>query len=571
MQALNLKFQTKLIASYVIILSIVAVMGIMSILSVRQVEGNFQEVVDGDIPLLRGAAELTQETLELAVYVERLANVRNSAQVLVPLMEEFLAERSDIVDEISNFSALVELMDDDERAAFAEVENQYAILLAETGQVEELRREVQGLGAGADDEQLGSVLDRLDAMRAGVGPMFDRTVALLDNLEGLIEAGAEEDAAAAYQEIGEIIRNTALTLLLVLLVAASIAFFMTRQLRRNLTECMRVSDEVADGNLGVTPDDQMLRQRDEFGLLLNRVNEMRVKLKDIVGSVVANSEQIASASSQVSSTSQQLSQGASEQAAAVEETSASSQQMTATIQQTADNTRQTNHIARKVADEANQGGEAVTATVEAMRKIAEKIRLIDDIAYKTNLLALNAAIEAARAGEHGKGFAVVAEEVRKLAERSQASAADIGQVAKESVLAAEGAGESISKMIPEIQKTSALVDEISAAAEEQDSGSRQISAAMEQLSSTTQQAASASEELASTAEELNGQAETLRDLMRFFRLGDAAASAQVAVNAGGDPSRQRAATERAASHGANSQGDDGLHPAFAGEAGFVRF
>ena len=264
--------------------------------------------------------------------------------------------------------------------------------------------------------------------------------------------------------------------------------------------------------------------------------------------VVAN---LAGASQEVSATAQSLSQASSEQAAGVEETSASIEQMTASIAQNTENAKITDGIATQAATEAARGGEVVKATAAAMKQIASKIGIIDDIAYQTNLLALNAAIEAARAHEHGKGFAVVAAEVRKLAERSQVAAQEISKVAADSVELAEQAGVMFDALVPNIRKTSDLVQEISAASEEQSSGVRQINSAVIQLSQTTQVNAASSEELAATSEEMSAQAEQLGRLMAVFK--------QYAIDDGarGQPVR-RAGTFAAA--GATSGGRLARHP-----------
>ena len=252
------------------------------------------------------------------------------------------------------------------------------------------------------------------------------------------------------------------------------------------------------------------------------LNNTVVKLSQVVTEVNSGAQALASASEEVSATAQSLSQAASEQAAGVEETSASIEQMTSSIAQNTENARITDGMASKAAKDASDGGEAVNATVDAMKQIAKKIGIIDDIAAQTNLLALNAAIEAARAGEHGKGFAVVAAEVRKLAERSQVAAQEIGEVAGNSVALAEKAGKLLAEIVPNIRKTSDLVQEITAASTEQSSGVGQINSAVSQLNQTTQQNASSSEELAATSEEMSNQAEQLQQTMAFFKLDGSA-------------------------------------------------
>jgi len=259
-----------------------------------------------------------------------------------------------------------------------------------------------------------------------------------------------------------------------------------------------------------------------FGQVKDSANATAENLTRIMDEVRAAADALTGAANQVSATAQSLSQAASEQAASVEQTTSSIDVMSASINQNSDNAKVTDGMATKTSKEAVDGGSAVGQTVIAMKQIASKIGIVDDIAYQTNLLALNAAIEAARAGEHGKGFAVVAAEVRKLAERSQEAAKEIGELARNSVTTAERAGKLLDQIVPSIQKTSELVQEIAAASAEQSESVVQIGGAMGQLGKATQQNASASEELAATSEELSGQAEQLQQTVAFFKTGDAA-------------------------------------------------
>jgi len=213
-----------------------------------------------------------------------------------------------------------------------------------------------------------------------------------------------------------------------------------------------------------------------------------------------------------------MSQGANEQAASVEETSSSIEEMTASITQNAENAKVTQGISSKASQDATEGGKAVMESVDAMNQISEQIKMVEDIAYNTNLLALNAAIEAARAGEQGKGFAVVASEVRKLAERSQVAAKQISELAISSVSISDRAGQMLQSIIPTIKKTSDLVEEIAASSAQQASTVTQINAAMTQLDTVTNQNASGAEELAATAEELSGSVESLKEMVSFFKV-----------------------------------------------------
>ena len=280
-----------------------------------------------------------------------------------------------------------------------------------------------------------------------------------------------------------------------------------------LRKSAALADKIAAGDL--TVDHRPLSEDDQLG---NAMVAMTTRLRSVVGDATAAADNVAGGSQQLSASSEQVSQGATEQAAAAEEASASMEQMAANIKQNADNAAQTEKIARQSSQDAEASGVAVDRAVGAMRVIAEKIGIVQEIARQTDLLALNAAVEAARAGEHGRGFAVVASEVRKLAERSQAAAAEISSVSTDTVQAAAQAGEMLTKLVPDIRRTAELVSEISAACREQDIGANQINQALQQLDSVTQQNAAAAEQITSTSEELAGQAEELQSSIAFFKV-----------------------------------------------------
>jgi len=291
----------------------------------------------------------------------------------------------------------------------------------------------------------------------------------------------------------------------------------------NLRNTANIADQIANGNLMVTP--KPLSEKDTLGLALESMVE---RLRGVVSDALSASDNVSSGSQELSASSEQLSQGATEQASSAEEASASMEEMAANIKQNADNAAQTEKIARQSAKDAEASGEAVGRAVGAMRTIADKISIVQEIARQTDLLALNAAVEAARAGEHGKGFAVVASEVRKLAERSQAAAAEISALSGETVSVATDAGEMLTRLVPDIRKTAELIAEISAACREQDIGAAQINEAIQQLDKVTQTNAGASEEMSATSEELAAQAEELQSSIAFFKVDSASMKASAA-------------------------------------------
>jgi methyl-accepting chemotaxis protein len=342
------------------------------------------------------------------------------------------------------------------------------------------------------------------------------------------------DAAADGKERFEHGRELTIGLLaLSVILTVGLALLVTRSVTRPVSVAVAAAERIARGDLTHVIE---ASSTDEVGRLLAAMKAMKENLAQTIGEVRVGADALVGASAQVSATAQTLSQGTGEQAASVEETTSSLEEMSASITQNAESSRQTEQLAKEGARDAEESGRAVGETVDAMKAIAQRIGIIEEIAYQTNLLALNAAIEAARAGEHGKGFAVVATEVRKLAERAQKAAKEIGALAGSSVKVAERSGKLITELVPVIRKTADLVQEVAATSLEQSAGVAQVSKAMGTVDQVTQRNASAAEELSSTAEEMSAQAEGLQRLVAFFVVAEQAS----ARRAGGAPDAVRA-------------------------------
>jgi len=357
------------------------------------------------------------------------------------------------------------------------------------------------------EDEISRVLKGLDAMQTKLGAESEATKNMLQEVSEIVGSASSGDLTQRINLDG----RTGFYLDLSQSIN-TLVYSVENAINGTVDALQRISS----GDLRRPMDGEF---EGSYKVIKDTCNETMTRLSEIISEVIGATEQLSNASEQISATSQSLSQATSEQAASVEETSASVEQMAASINQNSENANITDGMATQAAHEAIEGGKAVQQTVEAMKEIATRISIIDDIAYQTNMLALNAAIEAARAGEHGKGFAVVAAEVRKLAERSQVAAQEIGELATGSVKEAERAGALINTIVPGIGRTSDLVQEIAAASMEQSAGANQINTAMNQMNQITQQNASASEELAATSEEMTSQAEQLRELMGFFNIG----------------------------------------------------
>ncbi len=311
---------------------------------------------------------------------------------------------------------------------------------------------------------------------------------------------------------------TVIILLSALIIGFVVSILFSRSISSGIEKSLVIAETLSQGKLDVDVDADFLARKDEVGALTRSMNSMVEKLKEVVMTIHSGSDNILSASLQLSSNSQQMSQGASEQASSAEEVSASMEQMAANIQQNTENARIAEKITIAGSESISKGNAAASEAVIAMKQIAEKVSIISDIAFQTNILALNAAVEAARAGEQGRGFAVVAAEVRKLAERSKVAAEEITKLTVSGVKVSEEAGNLLSAIVPEVEKNVRLIQEIAAASIEQGTGSDQVNSAIQQLNQVTQQNAASSEEMATSAEELASQAEQLKEAVSYFQI-----------------------------------------------------
>ena len=502
----DIKLATRLFGSFFIVLALMVAFGVFSVNRLALVNGSAVELATTWLPGVR-------DVLSVKAAINRIRALEFHAIVSHDPAEVETAEKeieqrvATLRKSLGDYEKM--LASSEERAGYDTLKGDLDAYLAQHDRAIALVR--QGKAAEAMEALGGESAKRYEEMRS-----------ISDKLSDISVAGGDKAAAAAEATYASA-RNATTAILagcatLALLLAFAITRSLVRQLGGEPSYVAEIAASVAAGDLTLE-----VRTRDgDRGSVLLAMKTMVAQLSQVVAEVNGGAEALAGASEEVSATAQSLSQAASEQAAGVEETSASMEQMTASISQNTENARVTDGMATQAAGEAGEGGEAVKATVVAMKQIAQKIGIIDDIAYQTNLLALNAAIEAARAGEHGKGFAVVAAEVRKLAERSQVAAQEIGGVAGSSVQLAEQAGHLLDEIVPNIQKTSDLVQEITAASQEQSAAAGQINIAMGQMNQITQQNASASEELAATAEEMNAQASQLLELIGYFRFDEQA-------------------------------------------------
>ncbi len=499
----KMKIGPKLIGGFLAVTGIAIVIGIVGITKMHQIDNADTFLYEKTTVPLADLAEIGTSFEDQQTHIRDLIH------------EKDIGKKEELIKEIERLRAVITNACEHYTTTFIDENDKkiYATLVAARNNLYDDITSIYSLARNSKVSEAYSLLEGQMAKHAS-----EEETIIKDMIKINIEAAkktADNNTVVAKSSTMLLVIVMIIGFILSIIIGVALTFSITNPLK----EGVQTMEEMAKGNLVVSFNPKTLSVADETGILTRAMKQMADKLKETISYALEASESVSSGSVQLSSASQGISQGSSEQAASVEEISASIEEMTASINQNADNANQTEKIAMKSSNDAKDGGEAVQRTVSAMKSIAEKISIIQEIARQTNLLSLNASIEAARAGEHGKGFAVVASAVQKLAERSQEAAEEISKLSKSSVEVAENAGEMLSKLVPDIQKTAELVAEINSASAEQNKGIQQVNSAVQQFNTVVQSNASASEELASTSEELSSQAGELKNQLTFFQVG----------------------------------------------------
>jgi len=517
---ISLKYQIGFLS--VMLLLLLSFTSGIGVFKMQQIGKEIVSIADIDIPLTKSVTSITTQQLEQAIRFERAFRLGEEMKQDASVAQHF----KQTVEEFEKISHKVdEALKEGEKLAKYAIDNAHTEAAKnEFVHVDALLKKIDKEHGNYEDhvKQIFMLLTQGRVHEAIVKSttVEEEEKKINHELESLLQELGKftEDAAKQAEHDEKIaIQIQVISLVVSVVLGIILSIFIIRGLTVPMRRMLSAVDDLREGDGDLTqrmPD----FGTNEIGQTASSLNGFIERIQNVLLEINGSVNNVASAAEEISATSQSLSQTASEQAASLEETSASLEQMSASVTQNTENARATDEVAGIAATDANAGGKAVEETVVAMKTIADRITLIEDIAYKTNLLALNAAIEAARAGDHGKGFAVVADEVRKLAERSQASAQEISELADNSVAVAEKAGVLLEKIVPGIHKTATLVQEITQASDEQGGGVSQINLALGEMDKAAQQNASASEELSATAEEMSSQAVELQSKVGFFKL-----------------------------------------------------
>ena len=490
----------KLSAVFVVVIGLSGAAMFLAERNLAALDDSIEDIVQHEAEKVRVSQDLmvVQLRIQRTVREHLLSEVPEEMTRALEQLMQLRLQTDEVV------QALTDLEDEAGRARLAE----FSKLMTDLRQVNDRALRMSSMG---DD----------DGARSLVGGDGETLWQAMETIVHELLEKSREEMAAADAEASRLYSQSR-TMLIGLgagavLIGVLGALWILVMLSRGLSRSIDLARRVASGDL---TEAVSIRGNDEIADLLHGLRTMIERLRGVAAEAGSSAGHVASGAAQTASTATQLSQGATEQAAATEEASAAMEQMTANIRQTAQNASETETMASKSAADARASGQAVTEAVLAMKTIAERILVVQEIARQTDLPALNAAVEAARAGEHGRGFAVVASEVRKLAERSQTAAGEISGLSASTVRAAEGAGHMLEGLVPDIERTAQLVSQISTASQELATGAAQVNLAIQELDKVTQQNTSASQEMSSTADELSGQADSLRRSMSFFRTGN---------------------------------------------------